>query len=71
MKVLKLVPDGWPCSLEECRPGHFVHDGIHLGFKTEYRKENGSVMAFNEAGEYFCVTDVHKVQAVSAQWEDE
>lgn len=35
MKRMIVEPDGWPCTLEECPPGHFVIDG-QLCFKTEY-----------------------------------
>ena len=35
MKTLQILPEGWPCRLDECKPGPFTyHDTV--GFKTEY-----------------------------------
>ena len=55
MIVKTIVPDGWPCSLNEATPGHFVtlEDPHLLCFKSEYRDEGGQVMAYNEVGERF------------------
>lgn len=36
MTEKRIIPKGWPCSLDECPPGVFAKDGS-LGFKTEYR----------------------------------
>ena len=50
MKQLLVEPEGWPCTLEECRPGFFVYKD-NLCFKSEY---GGSVNceAFVGSGEY-------------------
>jgi hypothetical protein len=35
-----MEPDGWPCTLGECRPGYFVSfgwGGAMLGFKSVYK----------------------------------
>lgn len=52
-----IVPVGWPCSLEECPPGHFISLEYPdmLCFKSEYgmAPEHRNVEAFNCAGEYF------------------
>ena len=66
MKTLKIVPDGWPCSLLECPPGFFVCDG-QLCFKTEY----GDCECYNSAGETFCRENSIEVQPVAAEWQDE
>ena len=47
-----IVPDGWPCTLEACRPGFFVFDN-RLCFKSEYTNDNGHLEAFCESGEAF------------------
>lgn len=76
MKRLVIVPDGWPCSLAECRPGHFVCDEI-LGFKTEYRESDGKIQAYNEAGEFFWAGTKEEserrriiVQPVNPTWQE-
>ena len=71
MRQLVMVPEGWPCTLAECRPGHFVFDGQHLGFKSEYQTSTGRIEAFNEAGEYFYPPngDVTMVQPRSPRME--
>jgi hypothetical protein len=72
VKRLTLEPVGWPCTLQECPPGLFLH-GNEVCFKTEYgRMETtgpvnvpGSEVrwicgpctdAYCESGEHFCVT---------------
>lgn len=49
MKRLIMQPDGWPCTLRECRPGHFLWQE-NLCFKDEYGSAGNS---YNEAGEIF------------------
>lgn len=49
MKRLVMMPDGWPCTLGECRPGHFIYQD-RLCFKDEYGSAGNS---YNEAGEIF------------------
>jgi hypothetical protein len=49
MRRLVMVPDGWPCKLGECLPGHFVFKD-RLCFKDQYGSEGNS---YNEAGEIF------------------
>lgn len=62
-----IVPDGWPCRLDQASPGPFVtleHPHL-LCFKSEYRHDDGRVMAYNSAGEFFCGDgDKHIVQPV-------
>ncbi len=65
MKIAKLIPNGWPCTYGECPSGAFIHNQIHLGFKSEYKNEG-----FNEAGEYFCGGDDIIVQPVYLEWEE-
>ena len=84
MKRLVIKPDGWPCILAECPPGHFVtvdHFKM-LCFKSEYRETIGGeefqVEAFNEAGEVFwgeaentaALRRGTMVQPVIAEWEE-
>lgn len=73
MKTLTIKPDGWPCKLGECPPGHFVFEDS-LCFKTEY----GELEVYNEAGEAFWGGQSTKlavsnliVQPVVAEWVDE
>ena len=51
-----IVPDGWPCTLEECPPGPFVSVEYpnSLCFKSEYRTPDGRVESYCESGEFFC-----------------
>ena len=73
MRRLMMVPVGWPCTLRQCPPGHFVCDG-QLCFKTEYAKNGdaGQSEAFNSAGEMLSGGEDVAVQPVEAQWvEDE
>lgn len=68
MRQMLILPEGWPCTLKEAPPGPFVtltHPTL-LCFKSEYHQENGRVMAFNCAGEFFCGDgDAHEVQPIS------
>lgn len=66
MQTLKIVPDGWPCTLEECPPGFFVCEK-QLCFKTEY----GQNECYNSAGETFCGEKTEYVQPVVAEWQNE
>jgi len=83
MKRLEMQPDGWPCTLAECRPGHFLVSWADpedpkietdlLCFKSEYSDNNGFIHAFNEAGEYFhsgSTTETRNtiVQPIRAIW---
>lgn len=56
MRNYVLYPEGWSCSIEDCRPGAFLfnYNGIDfLWFKSEYKHNDGKkFMCFNEAGEY-------------------
>jgi hypothetical protein len=73
MKRLVLEPQGWPCTLEECPPGLFLHRDS-VGFKTEYRamesvgptnvpgdevrwRAGRHPDAYCESGEYLCTAD--------------
>jgi hypothetical protein len=77
---LLIAPNGWPCTLAECPPGHFVYQGS-LCFKTEYRcsttpdRPAGKIEAYCESGEFFVAgaaseADREKiiVQPVSSEW---
>ncbi len=72
MKNLIMMPDGWPCTYEECRPGHFVW-ADSLCLKSEYGGDG-----FCDSGEYFCgpnpgkeARDAIMVQPVCAEWREE
>lgn len=76
MKRLVLQPIGWKCTLNECPPGLFVFDES-VGFKSEYRTNDGNLEAFCKNGEYFwggASTQEQRgkniVQPVNAVWED-
>jgi len=45
----QIVPEGWPCSYEDCPPGLFMVDGT-LCCKTEYSDQSPFVC---ESGEIF------------------
>ncbi len=68
MLTKSIVPVGWPCSLTECRPGHFIPLAYPdmLCFKSEYADK-----AFNVAGEYYCADPDLLVQSVDMIVEDE
>lgn len=62
MKRLIIVPDGWPCTYRECRPGFFTSDAM-LGLKTEYGDDG-----YCDSGEAFARKE-SLVQPVNAIWE--
>lgn len=64
MKRLVILPDGWPCSYAECRPGFFVLDG-DLFLKSEYGGDG-----YCSSGEAFAGNRESEVQPVSAVWEE-
>ncbi len=68
MKKLAVVPEGWPCTIEECRPGHFVYQK-QLCFKTEYRSDK-DIEVYCDSGETFCPRMI-EVQPVKYLWEEE
>lgn len=49
---IELVPDGFMLPLCECPEGPFLFEGL-VGFKSEYGDNNGTIHAYNEAGEMF------------------
>lgn len=69
-KELKIIPEGWPCTLEECNPGAFLFEG-QLCFKSEYANSDGKIEAYNSAGEFFCRPKECIVQAVTYEWDEE
>lgn len=71
MRILKLMPADFEMTLMECPPGHFLFDGQHVGFKSEYRTEAGKIEAYNEAGEFFCGGEDKKVMPLFPEWVDE
>ena len=73
MKRLVIIPVGWPCTLGEAPPGPFIdpRHGDLLCFKSEYNHNNGQVMAYNSAGEFFCAEcNATIVQPVEMQIEE-
>ena len=64
MRRLVMIPDGWPCTYEECRPGFFVF-GESLFLKSEYGGEG-----YCESGEAFARNDSPNVQPVISAWEE-
>ena len=71
MRTLKLVPNGWPCTLRECPPGCFVFDE-EVCFKSDYGQD-----AYCDGGSYFWGGTSDKearaeliVQPVSPVWEE-
>ena len=50
-KQVSIVPEGWPCTLGDCPPGHFM-SGDELCFKSEYRS-NGQIEVYCSSGEAF------------------
>ena len=76
MIVCKLIPHGWPCSIEECPPGYFAwiygDDHTCIGFKSEYSRDEGDKDVFNEAGEYLTLdSPTDEVQPLEVSWEEE
>lgn len=51
-----MLPLGWPCKLSDAPCGMFVlpDSPNEVCFKTEYRRDNGNIEAYNSAGEAFC-----------------
>ena len=52
MKTIKIIPNDWSCTLEECPPGFFWY-GNDLCFKSEYNNE-----CYCSSGEYFALRDI-------------
>lgn len=72
MKRLVMVPEGWPCTHAECRPGFFLY-GERLCFKDEYGSAGGS---YCDSGEAWMGGTADKaergkliVQPVTPEWE--
>ena len=79
MQTKQIIPNGWPCTLQEAPPGPFVsmsHPDL-LCFKSEYthadkeHPNDNRVMAFNSAGEFFCSGNDTMVQPVEMIVTDE
>lgn len=51
MTRMLIVPDGWPCRLSACQPGHFIFKG-QLCLKSEYHTD-GMADAYCSSGKYF------------------
>ena len=69
-----ITPVEWPCTLAEAPRGPFVTlaNPDLLCFKSEYHHDDGRVMAFNSAGEFFCGEgDQTQVQPVEMTVETE
>lgn len=69
MKSIAIIPEGWACKIEECRPGYFMYKDL-LCFKSEYGANEGGIEAFNVAGEYFMPRNVY-VQPVTYEIKEE
>ncbi len=73
MRQLIINPEGWPCSLRECPPGHFLWEDT-LCFKTEYCKDQNEteMEVYNGAGERFCYkgNGTEIVQPIVINWEE-
>jgi len=72
-KVKFIVPEDWPCTLEDLRPGAFV-SGSHptlLCLKSEYRNEDGRIDAYNSAGEFWCGDPSEMLWPVSIEEREE
>jgi hypothetical protein len=81
MRTMMIEPDGWECTLADCRPGYFTFrcnpdDEPELCIKTEY-KINGQMEVFCSSGETFWgytgTDDDRKalvVQPVKVVWTD-
>jgi hypothetical protein len=74
MKELVIEPDGWPCRLDECRPGLFVCDGALVAL-SEYGQNPEGYLA--SSGEFFAggvgtqdERNALMVQPVRAVWRD-
>jgi len=63
--TLIILPSGFPCSLQDCPPGHFIFNE-QLCFKSEYNQSE--VEAFNSGGEYLCISRDEIVTPVKAEW---
>lgn len=72
MKILQLIPAGWPCKLSECPPGHFVWKQLAC-FKSDYKisPEYIKISAYNEGGEYLMINEDDFVQPVCPEWIEE
>ncbi len=66
-KRLIMVPDGWPCTLEDCPPGIFtVADMVFFKseYKTELKDNSYRIDAFNLSGEYLSLEFMDKIKEV-------
>jgi len=71
MKQRTIMPEGWPCLLSECRPGHFITlENEQLCFKSEYSSNDGKRDIYTEAGEFWCAGYDVIVQPVEMIIED-
>jgi hypothetical protein len=53
MKQINVIPQGFPCTIEECPVGLFL-SGDELVVKTEYRSNNRPDAYIVSSGEYYC-----------------
>ncbi len=73
MRQLIAKPNGWPCTLADCPPGHMAGTGERaksVWFKSEYFTDKGKIEAYNEAGEFLCVEPHEMVQPIVFVWEE-
>ena len=69
-----LVPEGWPVTLENCRPGAILVCPVEtdkeplICFKSEYRTDAGKIEAYNGAGEFLCIEPGDLVQPITIEW---
>lgn len=53
MRVLRLRPYEFDCTIEECPTGLFLSDD-QVCFKSEYGDNDGKLDVYNSAGELIC-----------------
>lgn len=68
MTRLELKPNGFPCTLEECPPGPFLH-GKDVCFKSEYHSNTGRIEAYCSSGEAYHGTGL--IQPLESVWIEE
>jgi hypothetical protein len=71
MKKILIIPHGWPCTLNECPPGHFMIDD-ELCFKAVHVTAMGGcpVAYFSTGGGYMKDPDELVQPVVVESWED-
>lgn len=68
MKRLIAKPSGWPCTIDECPPGHFLA-GEQVGFKGKCC-DDGCPITRGSAGEFAIFENV-LVTPIYFEWEEQ